>query len=251
MESNKKLDELALKYKKCEDKIAEDKKLLDQCRDSLVESQKAAEEINVKLHGAVTCPNCGHKFVVDSKYSVDDLKNLLADEKESIKTFEETIAGFNSEIKFNYDDMAAIRKSSEELEQQMRNGDKRVLESERLVREAMREVDKAMSNEIERVKSKVKMVGERLSGLRKNMFDNAFDIIDSTISRGENYVKELIDKKKYAKESINQCEEYIERLKKSDVGVSTEALQKQAKEYQEALPRWRLSTMRYRPNTIH
>lgn len=240
-ESRKKLDELALKYKKCEEKIAEDKKLLDQCRDSLVESQKAAEEISVKLHGAVTCPACGHKFVVDSKYSVDDLKNLLADEKESIKTFEETIAGFNSEIKSNYDDMAAIRNSGVEIEQQMRNGDKRVLESERLVREAMREVDKAMSdvqsfkNEIERVKSKVKMVGERLSGLRKNMFDNAFDIIDSTISRGENYVKELIDKKKYAKESINQCEEYIERLKKSDVGVSTEALQQQAKEYQASL----------------
>lgn len=240
-QSKKELDDLAIKYKECEDKIEKDKKLLDGLRNDLIESQKTAEALKIKLHGAVTCPECGCKFVVGSEYSVDDLKNLLAEEKESISAFEEAIAGCNSEIKFKYDDMASIRQSSAELEQQMRDGDKRVLESERLVREAMREVDKAMSDvqsfqhEIERVKGKIQMVSERLNGLRKNMFDNAFDIIDSTISRGENYVKELIDKKKYAKESISQCEEYIEQLKKSDVGVSTEALQQQAKEYQERL----------------
>lgn len=240
-QSRNELNELANKWKEYEDRIFHDRVQIEQFRKKLTESQKQAEAIKVKLHGAIKCPQCGHEFVLDCDYSIDDLNTMLKEENESIKEFGSALDSFDYDIKNKTNDMELMRSNRIKLEGQIHEGERSIIESERKVSRAMQKVEFAMSDvekfnrTIESTNERIKTIEERMSGLRKNMFDNAFDIIDSTISRGENYVKELIDKKKYAKESINQCEEYIERLKKSDVGVSTEALQQQAKEYQASL----------------
>lgn len=222
-------------------KISDAKDLIREYRQKSLESSKAIESLKVKLHGAITCPECGHQFVLNCDNSVEELRSSLEAEEKNLEAISEAVSSSEDGIEKSEKDKAAVNSEIDDIDMRISKNERDVRlhtsvvdEAERAVKSANADVEN-FNAQTELVKNRVKSIRERIANLRKTMFDSAFDIIDSAISRGENYVKEQQDKKKFAKEAIAQYEESIEQLKKSDVSFSTDALKAQIADYQAKL----------------
>lgn len=206
-----------------------------------IELATVVDGLKVKLNGAIICPKCNHKFVLKSDVPFDTLERQLEQKVVELKDIDKTINDVSIDEEKLLSERDDIKNKQAEDKAELRKIAERIEEHLRFVNDVEREVSSEERNivfieqNIINVQQEIKYANEQIRSCRKSMFDEAFDIIDNAIKKGEGYIDSLKDKQKYAKESIAQYKESIEELKKPATDDGQAALKASLEDYQKKL----------------
>lgn len=235
------IDGAMKKMEELDEQIAELGETVRKNRNLRVELASVIDDAKVKLNGAITCPKCQHKFVLSSDSSVEELEKLVKDTEAEWTAAGEEMQDAKDKVQKMEADKVAVNKSKSDTMAEIYKIDDKVREHKALVDETLEDCEREQRNltrvesNIENVKKDIAHTQEQIKTCSKSMFDEAFDVIDSAIKKGEAYVDSLKDKKKFAKEAIAQYEESIEELKKPTTDDNQLRLEESLKEYQKKL----------------
>lgn len=235
------IDGAMKKMEELDEQIAELGETVRKNRNLRVELASVIDDAKVKLNGAITCPKCQHKFVLSSDSSVEELERLVKDAEAKWTAAGEEMQDAKDKAQKMEADKVAVNKGKSDTMAEIYKIDDKVREHKALVDETLEDCEREQRNltrvesNIENVKRDIAHTQEQIKTCSKSMFDEAFDVIDSAIKKGEAYVDSLKDKKKFAKEAIAQYEESIEELKKPTTDDNQLRLEESLKEYQKKL----------------
>lgn len=191
------------------------------------------DELSNKLAGSITCPKCGHEFLV-AQPNFD----IEAGTKE-LRLRQQQLSEINGNIE-------AEQNSSEEAEMQQSklNGERRTLDSdrsrweqelsdhERAVCSATSEVERAEHNR-KRTKAEVAAMQDEIDSIRRKAFDEFFGNIDernATLSRERRKIVEDIRSAECAIESLQETIREVNEMAAEDLTLSLRKTLEQEKQ---------------------
>ena len=191
------------------------------------------DELSNKLAGSITCPKCGHEFLV-AQPNFD----IEAGTKE-LRLRQQQLSEINGNIE-------AEQNSSEEAEMQQSklNGERRTLDSdrsrweqelsdhERAVCSATSEVERAEHNR-RRTKAEVAAMQDEIEGIRRKVFDEFFGNIDernATLSRERRKIVEDIRSAECAIETLQETIREVNEMAAEDLTLSLRKTLEQEKQ---------------------
>ena len=191
------------------------------------------DELSNKLAGSITCPKCGHEFLV-AQPNFD----IEAGTKE-LRLRQQQLSEINSNIE-------AEQNSSEEAEMQQSklNSERRTLDSdrsrweqelsdhERAVCSATSEVERAEHNR-KRAKAEVAAMQDEIDSIRRKAFDEFFGNIDernATLSRERRKIVEDIRSAECAIETLQETIREVNEMAAEDLTLSLRRTLEQEKQ---------------------
>lgn len=191
------------------------------------------DELSNKLAGSITCPKCGHEFLV-AQPNFD----IEAGTKE-LRLRQQQLSEINSNIE-------AEQNSSEEAEMQQSklNSERRTLDSdrsrweqelsdhERAVCSATSEVERAEHNR-KRAKAEVAAMQDEIDSIRRKAFDEFFGNIDernATLSRERRKIVEDIRSAECAIETLQETIREVNEMAAEDLTLSLRKTLEQEKQ---------------------
>ena len=191
------------------------------------------DELSNKLAGSITCPKCGHEFLV-AQPNFD----IEAGTKE-LRLRQQQLSEINGNIK-------AEQNSTEEAEMQQSklNGERRTLDNdrsrweqelsdhERAVCSATSEVEHAEHNR-RRTKAEVAAMQDEIEGIRRKVFDEFFGNIDernATLSRERRKIVEDIRSAECAIETLQETIREVNEMAAEDLTLSLRKTLEQEKQ---------------------
>ncbi|MBQ3197143.1 MAG: SMC family ATPase [Alistipes sp.] len=191
------------------------------------------DELSNKLAGSITCPQCGHEFLV-AQPNFD----IEAGTKE-LRLRQQQLSEINSNIE-------AEQNSSEEAEMQQSklNSERRILDSdrsrweqklsdhERAVCSATSEVERAEHNR-KRTKAEVAAMQDEIDSIRRKAFDEFFGNIDernATLSRERRKIIEDIRSAECAIETLQETIREVNEMAAEDLTLSLRKTLEQEKQ---------------------
>ena len=191
------------------------------------------DELSNKLAGSITCPKCGHEFLV-AQPNFD----IEAGTKE-LRLRQQQLSEINSNIE-------AEQNSSEEAEMQQSklNSERRTLDSdrsrweqelsdhERAVCSATSEVERAEHNR-KRTKAEVAAMQDEIDSIRRKAFDEFFGNIDernATLSRERRKIIEDIRSAECAIETLQETIREVNEMAAEDLTLSLRKTLEQEKQ---------------------
>ena len=222
--------------------IAESRIELDNCSKSLSEHKSKLAHLEAMIKGAVTCPSCGHQFLLNDNISKTDAERAADDCRKDI----DLICDRGNKIQ-------AVINSATEL----RNGHTEQINRIRSLADSRNEILRGVRNSLSNIElqistansfivaqtNSIKMCEDVINsyeaqmngGIRRSMFDEVFDTIDGAFSKGKAYVKQCEEMIESAKSSVEVFEKSIEDIKNSKPGDIIETLESSKKVYLENL----------------
>ena len=190
------------------------------------------DELSNKLAGSITCPKCGHEFLVAQPQF-----DIEAGTKE-LRLRQQQLSEINSNIE-------AEQNSTEETEMQQSriNTERRTLDSDRsrwvqelsehehAVCSATSEVERAEHNR-RRTKAEVAAMQDEIDGIRRKVFDEMFGIIDernATLSRERRKTEEDIRSAECAIDTLKATIREVNDMATSDLTASLRTTLEQEK----------------------
>ena len=191
------------------------------------------DELSNKLAGSITCPKCGHEFLV-AQPNFD----IEAGTKE-LRLRQQQLSEINGNIE-------AEQNSSEEAEMQQSklNSERRTLDSdrsrweqelsdhERAVCSATSEVERAEHNR-KRTKAEVAAMQDEIDSIRRKAFDEFFGNIDernAALSRERRKIVEDIRSAEYAIETLQETIREVNEMAAEDLTLSLRKTLEQEKQ---------------------
>ena len=233
---------------KAADKIAEIDKSIEIANESFrknrvlrIELASSIDNAKIKLNGAIVCPKCNHKFFVDTDSTVQELESFIKEKESELEVVGAKMNSSKEEAEKMQSDKEAIKDKQADDKAEFHKIAERISDHLRLVDDIERDVrheeyfNERIERDIKGVQKDIQYANEQIKSCSKSMFDEAFDIIDNTIKKGEDYIDSLKDKQKFAKEAIAQYEESIDELKKPATDDSRKSLEALLKDYQKKL----------------
>ena len=188
-ELNEEISKLDSKLDKIETDIKVQKKQIS----ALEEKSDGIMKI---LRGSITCPKCGHEFLLDNDKTIDELNKEMSDIKIDIEGKNKDIDKLNNE--FDNLDTEAAKKSDEveSIEKSLKDR-KKVLDDEySSVSQLKRKFDNASSELASLNKSMTETQTEldkfngKLEVMRNRLFGEITGILEGRILNGENFVSQ-------------------------------------------------------------
>ena len=191
------------------------------------------DELSNKLAGSITCPKCGHEFLVAQPQF-----DIEAGTKE-LRLRQQQLSEINGNIE-------AEQNSAEEAEMQQNklNGERRTLDSdrsrweqelsdhERAVCSATSEVERAEHNR-KRTKAEVAAMQDEIDSIRRKAFDEFFGNIDernATLSRERRKIVEDIRSAECAIETLQETIREVNEMAAEDLTLSLRKTLEQEKQ---------------------
>ncbi len=191
------------------------------------------DELSNKLAGSITCPKCGHEFLV-AQPNFD----IEAGTKE-LRLRQQQLSEINGNIE-------AEQNSSEEAEMQQSklNSERRTLDNdrsrweqelsdhERAVCSATSEVERAEHNR-KRTKAEVAAMQDEIDSIRRKVFDELFGFIDernATLSRERRKIVEDIRSAECAIETLQETIREVNEMATEDLTLSLRKTLEQEKQ---------------------
>ena len=191
------------------------------------------DELSNKLAGSITCPKCGHEFLV-AQPNFD----IEAGTKE-LRLRQQQLSEINGNIE-------AEQNSSEdaEMQQSKLNSERRTLDNdrsrweqelsyhERAVCSATSEVERAEHNR-KRTKAEVAAMQDEIEGIRRKVFDEFFGNIDernATLSRERRKIVEDIRSTECAIETLQETIREVNEMAAEDLTLSLRKTLEQEKQ---------------------
>lgn len=260
--AQKKVDDIKKKVDKFEvdSKKADDNAMLDlkdiqydiEKNDKLLEKQwtelrnlqdtsdrldKAIRDAKNQLHGAIVCPKCKHEFFLNENVSVKEVK-------ENLKVYEEKLAVNKNDIEKADKAYDRLKTAKDSLKKEKEAVNKEISDRSDQLYELRRDLDHAsqslgsvtteigcIKRNIASLQSDIDMQQAKIDGMLKNMLQEALDIIDNTLDKGERYVKTLEEKNVSIEASIEAYEKSIKEAENSSQSDFIASLNKSLAEY--------------------
>ena len=221
--------------KAAEEDIVEIQKDIDDARSKssklaqdISDAQKKVDTVSEKvrklqnqIHGAITCPKCKHEFFVNSDITLEEAKKQLGEETNKLAKRQSEESKLQTEQDECKKQLAGFEKELSEVEEEIRQRKAKLSSLRRLVNDGVSEFEK-LSSDVADVKCKINALNNdieveqgKVDGLVRNMIAEALEIVDTTLDKGDNYIKTLNDKCKAIKASIETFEKTAEEAKKS------------------------------------
>lgn len=212
---------------------------LEKMRGNELEKRLAA--VKNKLHGVISCPKCGYKFLLDEHADIDDL--VKSEESLTIQ-----IANSNGNVERLKDEQEQKSKRIEQNDQAIDKSNQGLRDSKaELYRfsdaklEAKKNVEQcevlisSIKSRIELLKKQIEDCNSEISGMSKKMFDEAYDIIDDKMDAGEKFIKNSKEDIERCNSIIGQYKQNIEELENSQTGDIIDSLVKSKAQYEKDL----------------
>lgn len=238
-DSKIRIEEIQLKIEKLD-------KTLDKTRTTIKEAQEDYNEVDKDLvrlrnliQGKVTCPKCGHEFILSEEgKTLEDLRKEAQQCEKDKTSIQEEIDSLNKK----YDDAEKKRSDNEQKVKDIKKGlsDKndKVIELGNELR-GLQETFNIENQKLDTLKSRmtalqntVKLSSGFMVDLGKAMFDEAFNAIDSRMDTGEQFVKDKKAEITRKEALVEQHQESIKALRDSSTGDITESLKKSREDYE-------------------
>lgn len=221
---------------------------IQDCRDKVSLNQSKYNSLGVKISaikaqigGAITCPKCKHKFLLDSTATLEDLQKSLASiEKDrqlitneinnAQKNCDESIEKCNQKRKVidDYDaEIENLKKNLFSASDQLRESKKKYIESTDKVEE--------LNTEYDRLCKKAERLKEESASMKKNMFDEALENVAKYIGIGNRFLDDTDTKINSLEEVIVTYQQSIKSLENTTDGDIMDKLLDSQREYQQAL----------------
>ena len=190
------------------------------------------DELSNKLAGSITCPKCGHEFLVAQPQF-----DIEAGTKE-LRLRQQQLSEINSRIDTEQSESEAV-----ELQQSQINSERRTLDSdrsryeqqlsdhEREVRKATSSVESAEHNR-KRTNAEIAAMQDEIEGLRRKVFDEVFGFIDernAALSRERRKTEEDIRSAECAIETLQETIREVNEAAETDLTISLRSTLEQEK----------------------
>lgn len=172
----------------------------------------AIEGLQARLAGTVTCPACRHEFLVsDESFDVDGAKAELSDSRTALESVADTL--LDNELEAEKVEMMQthIRNQSRELSASAEQWADRLAKAERAVQASEYEMEGAQFN-IKRIQDFVAVRTKEIDDIRRSLFDEVYDCIDSAKRTNDRAITERKEKISAAESSIDTLRQTITEL---------------------------------------
>ena len=191
------------------------------------------DELSNKLAGTITCPACGHEFLVahpgfDIEAGTKDLRmrqQQLSEINGRIEAGEQQ----TEEVEMRQSRIRAERRT---LEDDRHGWEQRLSDHERSVRGAADNVESAERNR-KRVHAEIAALQEEIDGIRRKVFDEVFGFIDernAALDREKRKAEEDIRAAECAVETLLETVREVNETATTDLTQSLRAAMKQEKQ---------------------
>lgn len=235
------IDEAKRRLEELDEAIVAAGEVIRKNRRIRIDLASVIDDAKVKLNGAITCPKCSHKFMLHSEQTVEQLEAIVEEKEKERQDADHQMRSAQENVEAMESDKKDIQQKQSESLSSLHSISDKIKEHQKLVDGVVydyereeRSVSRIEDNITSLIKS-IALAQEQIMSCSKSMFDDAFDVIDATIKKGEDYVDSLKDKKKFAREAIVQYEESIEELQKPIADDNHLQLRGSLKEYQKKL----------------
>lgn len=191
------------------------------------------DELSNKLAGSITCPACGHEFLVahpgfDIEAGTKELRlrqQQLCEVNGRIETGEKQ----SEEVEMQQN---RIRTERRDIENEHRDWEQKLSEHERAVRSATSSVEDAEHNR-KRTQAGIAAMQEEIDGIRRKVFDEVFGFIDernTALGREKRKAEEDIRSAECAVDTLKETIREVNEAAATDLTQSLRATLKQEKQ---------------------
>lgn len=172
----------------------------------------AIESLNARLAGTITCPACSHEFLVSDKdFDVDAAKSELNDSNAAMESIADKLLDNEIEAEKVEQMMSHVRNETRNLEGYKQQWNDRLAKAERAVQAAEYEMEGAQFN-IKRIQDFVAARTKEIDDIRRSLFDEVYDCIDSAKRTNDRAITERKEKISAAESSIDTLRQTITEL---------------------------------------
>lgn len=230
-EADDKNDSLDAEFKSLGDRFAAANSLMEELKSRKRTISAGIESLKAKLAGTVTCPACQHEFLVsDENFDVmgaqielerkqadfEDVKDDLLDNEIEAEKAEQMIAHVRNEKR----NLAGFREQWKD----------RLAKGERAVQAAEYEMEGAQFN-IKRVQDFVVERTKDVEDMRRSLFDEAYDCLDTAQRANDRAVTENKERISAANSSIETLQQTITELETTTTSEVIASLKESLKSY--------------------
>lgn len=226
---------------KCETrliKLASAVKRLQSKNEELTASQRAKSREKSKLEnqlaGVIQCPKCKHEFTLGENL---DIASARADLSSIVKELDQIAKDLAKNDK-DYQDTVANGKNEREIESALDKERRQIAQdialAESTINNARQECAR-YEKKVESTNATLSEIQDKLSKIRKRIFDEVFEILDNAYKSSENKIKTIEDSIKTLEGSIQSYEKAIEDAQKMSEEDMLASLKKSKEQYQSEL----------------
>ena len=194
--------------------------------------------IEKQLAGVIECPKCRHEFTLSGGIDIEKTRKLLEDKKDEESNIESLLNTNANDYQNCISEGKAARQKESLLQQQYSELKKEFNEAVANVSVLKSEFAK-IESELERINEKISSVTHKIEVQRTEMFNEAFDVIDSTTNSLESQIQNLTLSNSNNEGAIKSYEESIREIEHSSetdvIAKLKESKDKYEQELQESM----------------
>lgn len=220
------------------EKLAKAVKRLRNKADSLTNDERTkkreAASLENQLAGVIQCPKCKHEFVLNAQLDIEAARKNLKSLQSTIEQIGKDLVANSNE----YDKTVQDGKNQRDIESALDNERKQIAQDSDDIEEAIHDARQALAQcnqKIADAKNEVTSVQGKFAKIRKRIFDEVFETIDSAYKRRENQIKSLEEDVNTMKGSIASYEKAIDEVQNASEEDILVSLRKSQAEHQKAL----------------
>lgn len=193
------------------------------------------------LDGAITCPKCSYKFLLNNDVTVDEVKTELKQLKTAKDKCQSEIEQLNKDFDL-YDEQAATKSGDvDALHKKIKSRSVTLSEEYSaltLISKDLGEAERTVAtlnkqmtieeNELDKIHGKIEV-------MRNRLFGEINGILDGRVSNGENYIAQLASNIEFYQGQLHQYQQSKRELLESPETDFTSSLQSSLNKYQEEL----------------
>ncbi len=171
------------------------------------------EVLGAKLAGTVTCPACQHEFLVsDNDFDVVSAREELTEAQTDLETVNNGLLDADIEAEKVEMMRTHVRNETKNLDGSREQWKDRMAKGERAVQAAEYEMEGAQFN-LKRIQDFVASRTKEVDDIRRKVFDEAFEFIDTATRAYKRTTAEAKEKNAAAESSIETLQQTITELK--------------------------------------
>lgn len=220
------------------EKLSKAVKRLQNKSDSLNNDERTkkreAASLENQLAGVIQCPKCKHEFTLNVNLDIEAARKSLKELQDALTQLYDAIASNAKE----YNKTVSDGKNQREIETSLENERRQIaLDSEKAERaiKEMRQTYSRYEAKVEETNSQLALIQDKISKIRKRIFDEVFEIIDGAYKRRDGQIKSLEEDINTMNGSIASYEKAIEDAQNASEEDMLASLKKSQSEYQSAL----------------
>lgn len=219
------------KLQQMEEELAKANTRLREVRQQRQQVAKAIDSLKNKLAGSITCPACGHEFLVAEKgFDVEGGRKLLVSSENEMECLSTEI---NSQDRL----LGEIEALEENVHRNKRSLNSQLREWSEHLSRAESDLSATRRNQEEANRKREHTIGliaslqEETDGMRRRLFDEVFGLLDEAYQKQERQTASLEEQIKTAENAIKTLEDTIRELQTTTAEEVSAGLKKSLKTY--------------------